>query len=236
MSPYKHELYNGLVETATRSLIVLTCFYPYRLTAEAIRMLEFHAVYGEDVGMDESLQRRCKGRAQAFVFREEKVKEGLEFLVDAGQAEGDWQQGYKAIRRSVDDFMVSLEIGSNYISSLYQTCFHMSELAEKVGLETYLSDMAKDLTERVSEPLERPDDPKFDGLLASYKADILRMEGLANAASAFSMIPRNHIKTSHPKLETEWLSGLDAAAMKEVESIKLNLAGLEQLRADMAQD
>lgn len=228
MTTPKLTLYNGLIEIAARLAVVLDVFYPNRLSYDDLRVLEHLTVYGEDVGMTASLQRRVEGRAAPYEFRKKIVLDALEFLVATKHVEGDVESGF----RVGDESEANLLYG-DYYDQVEAVCRHMKVSADSEGVVDYLARLRGDIESRLADPLgNMPDDPQFFLYSEQTRRDIVRMEGLSFAAFRFMLIRKRENPHPHPCFEGDWLERLDQAAQREVRLRARDLKELESLRMD----
>jgi hypothetical protein len=226
MNPPKLDLYNGLIEHAARSIVLFECFFPHRLSLEDIRVMEHLAVYGEDVGYKTSLQNRVEGRAAAFRFREETVRDAIAFLIAGGFVEGDEDGGYKATAEERWAYGLS-----DHGDEIFRVCCHMRDKADEIGVQEYIASLKADILARVDEPLGgMPDDPEFRLYEDRLNKDVVRMEGLDMAVYQFK---RNlNLKVSdHPCLDADWLESLSVAAEKEAVGCERRIRELQRMRS-----
>ncbi|MBY3433759.1 hypothetical protein HFN89_06305 [Rhizobium laguerreae] len=227
MASQEIKLYNGVLENAARVLLCLDAFHPRRLSLEQTRIVDYFAAYGEDVGFETSLQERVAWRGQVFAIRETLVSEALEFLLAAGQIEGNDEKGY----RSVEESCMSIGI-SEYLDELFNVCCHMSEEAEKLGMKAFFDDRKADIKSRIDVPLEGPpDDPGFHCYERRLRKDIDRMEGLETTAYLFKRLaPEKHV-SRHPGLAADWLAAVQSAADAEATKCSWTISQLRTMRS-----
>jgi hypothetical protein len=188
--------------------------------------VDYFAVYGEDVGLEASLQDRVAWRGQVFGFRETMVSEAVEFLLAARQIEGDDQIGY----RSVEESCMSLGL-SIYLDEIFDVCCHMSKEAEKAGLKAYFTERKADIQSRIEVPLEGPpDDPGFHLFEKRQEKDIDRMDGLDATAFLFMRMLEKTQVEEHPCLTTESMASVQLAADKEQLNCRRTIANLRAMR------
>ncbi|MCS4089053.1 ABC-three component system middle component 2 [Rhizobium sp. BK176] len=220
------KLYNGVLENAARVLLGLAAFHPTRLSMEETRIVDYFAAYGEDVGLETSLQDRVAWRGQVFGMRETMVTEAIGFLLAAGQVEGDDELGYRSIEESC------MAIGlSEYLDEIFRVCCHMSDEAEKAGIKAYFNDRKADIESRIDVPLEGPpDDPGFHRFEQRQRKDIERMEGLEMTAFLFKKLLERSRVSEHPWLTREWLAAVQSAADKEQTKCYRTISQLKSMR------
>ena len=218
--------------------MVLDCFHPYALTVERIRVLELLAVYGEDVGARVSLQPRIARRFCAFGTREQLVREGLAFLVDAAQAEisepGDLP-AYSAMDENGDSHDICGVLHSSYVYELYRACMTMREQAETEGLDRWFARMTEMVHATVSDEIAEPQsDPVGSGRLEKrFLEDIRRMEGLADAAREFAAYAEKLAPGVGIADRAGWLRTVAKAAVAEMKKVEAELCGLLSVRIEL---
>lgn len=220
MTDYSSELYNSLIETSLRVLVVLQSFQR-RLTVDEIRVLEIFAVYGEDVGHDKSLQHRASSRFHAYGFRKAWVRDALEFLRVATIVEGDDAQGYTLVISDLfheDSFVGSL--GGEYIDEITTVCDLMAEQAERSGFDEYLSRLTSLAEAGMTAEMDSPPSAiETDWLVRNLQLDFWRMEGLRWMAEALSDHVARFPEGLHPRLDQDWLKGLAEASRLEMSRV-----------------
>jgi hypothetical protein len=218
--------YNGVLENAARVLLGLGAFYPSRLSLEEIRIVDYFAAYGEDVGLETSLQDRPAWRGQVFGFRESMVSGAIDFLLAARQIEGDGQTGY----RSIEENCMSLGL-SSYLDEIFDVCYHMSKDAEIAGLKAYFTERKADIESRVDVPFEGPPgDPEFHLFEKRQEKDLARMEGLEMTAFFFKQMLEKNQVAEHPCLTRDWMAAVQSAADTEMLNCRRTIVNLRAMR------
>lgn len=234
MTDYSNELYNSLVETSLRVLVVLQAFRR-RLSVDEIRVLEIFAVYGEDVGHDKSLQHRTSSRFHAYGFRKAWFMDALEYLKVAAIVEGDNAQGYTLVISDLfheDSFVGSL--GGEYIDEITTVCNLMAEQAERSGFDEYLSRLTSLAEAGMKAELDSPPSAiETDWLVRNLQRDFWRMEGLRWMAEALSEHVARLPKGLHPRLDQDWLKGLAEAARLEMTRVLREEDSLRRFRESL---
>lgn len=226
------KLYNGILENAARVLLALEAFHPQRLSLEETRIVDYFAAYGEDVGRGTSLQERVAWRGKVFGIREKLVSEALEFLLAAGQVEGDDETGY----RSVDESCMALGL-SEYLDELFDVCCHMSKEAEKVGMKAYFEERKVDIENRIDIEIEGPpEDPEFHHYERRLRKDIERMEGLEMTAFLFKQLLEKKEVSEYPCMTTEWMAWVQSAADKEGTKCYRTISQLQSMRSEAREE
>ena len=222
------KLYNGVLENAARVLLGLEAFHPQRLSLQQTRIVDYFAVYGEDVGLGTSLQERVAWRGQVFGIREKLVSEALELLLAAGQIEGDDEIGY----RSIEEGCMACGI-SEYLDEVFDVCWHMSQEAEKAGMKAYFEERKADIERRIDVPLEGPpEDPEFRRYERRLRKDMERMEGLEMTAILFKRLLSEKEVSAHSCLTIDWLAAIQSAADAEGTKCYRTISQLQSMRSE----
>lgn len=74
-------LFNGSIETAMRSLIILEAFYPCSLDLETISLLDYFVVHTADLGGPSSLHPAVSSRVGEYRVRRRTIQDSLQILI-----------------------------------------------------------------------------------------------------------------------------------------------------------
>lgn len=77
----KNTLFNGPIETALRSLIILEAFYPCPLNLETISLLDYFVVHTADIGGPSSLHPAVSSRVGEYRVRRRTIQDSLQILI-----------------------------------------------------------------------------------------------------------------------------------------------------------
>jgi len=221
-------LYNGLLETAARGAIILETFFPERFSLEEVRLLDFFAVFGGDLGGPTFLHPPIEGRGLAFGVREAAVVASLDFLDGIGQVEkvdDKW---------TADGNGTSLEgmLSHPYHQGLFAAGEYFREMMSELGKDQFFSKLRNRLGELTAEDLRIPDsqDERFRNLADIYACDLLRCGAIVEAASLFSTFAKEG-KPDRSIPGPSWFGEVALAAAEEHRRITLLSAGLRDLAA-----
>lgn len=74
-------LFNGFIETALRSLIILEAFYPCPLDLDTISLLDYFVVHTADIGGPSSLHPAVSSRVGEYRVRRRTIQDSLKILI-----------------------------------------------------------------------------------------------------------------------------------------------------------
>jgi hypothetical protein len=92
------QVFNSVVETALRAIIVLEAFHPRALSLEELLRLDHMVVHTSDFGGGASLHVAVEGRQREVVVRRRLVEEALKLLVSGHLADIEVNAGGLAYR------------------------------------------------------------------------------------------------------------------------------------------
>jgi len=230
-------LYNGLVETATRNLLILDACYPSAFSFDELRLLDLFVVFGEDIGFPSSLHALLPGRTRAHEFRPRAIRQGLDLLLALGCIETvDADGGITKIKAAEDAVSLDGYVSSPYLAKLQETARWMNFRMDALGEHEFLSGLEARLQELSGAGMHIPDgvEDRFSGLSAIYASDLVRLEGLEEAAWLLKHLGiRRKSETGEPLLDIvpseEWLESVRQAAAKETVSVRQKSAGLAEV-------
>lgn len=229
-NPPKARTYNGLHEVALRCLVSLHAFAPRGLSGTELRLVEFFAVFGKDVGLDRSLQYPHEGRGNAHGLRLDMIVEALRYLVDIGLVvnnggEDDVDTGCDWVKIVPSKTDLSALLADPYFSEFARVCAHMRAEATRAGRGRYLNGLRKRLATLKQPGIGSPPrDPAFNWLAVNYALDAVRMRGLAHGAAFLAGFdPARHDEAM----------AVARAAEAEIRKVGGEAAGLDRLRADL---
>lgn len=230
-------LYNGLVETATRNLLILDACFPTAFTFDELRLLDLFVVFGEDIGFPSSLHVLLPGRVRAHEFRHRAIRQGLDLLLALGCIETVETDGGITKIKAADD-AVSLDgyVSSTYLAKLQETARWMNFRMDALGEHAFLSGLDARLQELSGTGMHIPDgvEERFSSLTAIYISDLVRLEGLEESAWLLKHLGiRRKAETGEPLPEIvpseEWYESVRKAAAKETVLVRQKSAGLAEV-------
>lgn len=235
-------LYNGLVETAMRSLVILDAFYPHAFSFEEIRLLDYFAVFPGDIGGARNLHLPHSGRAGAYGVRPAAIGKGLDYLTEIGHVLRTGE-GRAALFRAADEGpAVTGFIRSPYLTGIHVAAEWMLAKLESEGREAFFAHLCRRMAELSLESMAMParQQERFEALALLYRCDAERIEGLAEAAWAFAVMGRpgleeRAVEATMPEARSDkWLAGVGEAAEKERRSLRSRMQELADVMAQSA--
>jgi len=230
-------LYNGHVETGMRSLVILDACSPHAFTLDELRLLEHFVVFGEDIGAPTgNLHVPLPNRANAHSFRGPMVQKGLDLLIGLGRTIRS--TGIDGDVFSVPEDSVHLldYVTVDYLLKMHGIALWMGGRIEQEGKQAFFTSLARRVAELSVASSGPPENPQemYRQLDATYEADLMRMEGLLDAAWAMSVFRSMHMEDlavaelpSAP--DGKWFDTVSAKARAEMRAILSNRAGLAPL-------
>jgi hypothetical protein len=233
-------LYNGLVETATRDLLILDACYPSSLSFDDLRLLDLFVVFGEDLGFPVSLHVLLPGRTRAHEFRPRAIRQGLDLLLALGCITSFDEAGSTKFKAGDDALALDGWVSSQYLATLQETARWMNLQMDAMGDRAFLDKVQARLDELSDVGMHIPSgtEDRFSGLAAVYASDLVRLEGMEEAAWLLKYIVSRHsIETGQPVPETvpseDWFESVRQAAAKEAKAVRQKSAGLAEVVAGL---
>lgn len=226
-------LYNGLVETAMRSLVIIDAFHPRSLTFEELRLLDFFVVFAGDLGAARNLHVPLPGRAGAYAIRQDAIMKGLGLIEALGHLVSTEVSGERRYAATDDAAALTGIISSPYLTAMHAVADWMKEMSDSEGHVPFMTRLRSRIWvlsgETASFPTDQAD--RFKSLDEVYSSDQERVAGTAEAAAVFALFARSFADWPPGVPDQAYLASVEQAAAKELRSIASNRAGLGEVRA-----
>ena len=228
----QYETYNGVMETSQRALIILAAFCEIHLSHEEQRLFDFFAVFGEDIGLNRSLQKRISGRGNAYNFREETIIPSVLLLQDCGLATKNQDDNIKITKKGLS---VVDQTKSAYATELKNVAKHMSDKYSENNKTNNIEKLTKNINNLLKEPLTRPEDnEKFEGLMQNYHRDVIRMESLNEFIAVIKLNSEKECDIDNVRLKKTWLKELERQVEMELAKLSKNIAELQRFQMEIS--